>query len=186
MAKLSLKHTLNLKWEDAADGLGGTVRAFGMRAVRITDQAIWTQWKSDPASMPVYLLQFISANKGEESNEMQLYSPPERYLPGENFIIQDIDRMGAIFLTTKEGQSDLAFSVKGKHVIGFAESDDYILEDVEQHDSTQYVKDFALNHLKNVLYPQTSAGSGKSIGEIQAALSLEMIDLRSKPPSAWR
>ncbi len=26
--------------------------------------------------------------------------------------------MGANFLTTKEGQSDLAFSVKGKHVIG--------------------------------------------------------------------
>ena len=43
-----------------------------------------------------------------ESDEMKLYSPPERYLPGENFIIQDIDRMGAIFLTTKEGQSDLA------------------------------------------------------------------------------
>ncbi len=66
----------SLQWEDAADGLGGTVRAFGMRAVLITDQVIWNQWKSDPASMPVYLLQFISTNKEEESHEMQLYSPP--------------------------------------------------------------------------------------------------------------
>ena len=153
-------------WVDAAHGLGGTVHSVGMRTVRITDQATWTKWKHDPDSIPVYLLQFISTNKGDESDEMKLYSPPERYLPGENFIIQDIDRMGAIFLTTKEGQSDLAFSVKGKHVIGFAESDDYILEDVEQHDNTQYVKDFAPNHLKNVLYPHTSAGSGKSIGEM--------------------
>ena len=63
-----------------------------------------------------------------------------RYFAGENFIVEDIDRIGVIFLTTKEGQSDLAFSVKGKNVIGFAESDDYILEDVAQHDNTQYVK----------------------------------------------
>ena len=38
--------------------------------------------------------------------------------------------------------------------------------DVEQHENTQYVKDFAPNHLKHVLYPHTSAGSGKSIGEM--------------------
>ena len=59
-------------WLDAAHGLGGTVHSVGMRTVRITDQATWTKWKHDPDSMPVYLLQFISTNKGDESDEMKL------------------------------------------------------------------------------------------------------------------
>ncbi len=87
-------------------------------------------------------------------------------LPLFVFCLAKNPRMGAILLTTKEGQSDLAFSVKGKHVIGFSESDDYILEDVDKHDNTQYVKDFARNHLRNELYPHVPAGSGKSIGDM--------------------
>ena len=166
MAYQSKLRNMRREWADAADGFGGTVRAVGMRSVRIPDQVTWTKWKLDPSSMPDYLLQFISTNKGEESDEMKLYSPPVRYFAGENFIVEDIDKMGAIFLTTKEGQSDLAFSVKGKHVIGFAESNDYVLEDVAPHDNTQYVKDFARDHLKTELYLHTPPGSGKSIGEM--------------------
>jgi hypothetical protein len=135
-------------WHDAADGDGGTLCFAGWRGVKIPDQIIWHQWKSDPShSMPDYLLKFISSNKGDESDQMKLYSHEERFFAGQNFVFEDIDRMGAIFLTTKEGQSDLAFSVKGKHVFGFEESDGFIIEDLALHDNTQYVKDFAHNHL---------------------------------------
>jgi hypothetical protein len=79
--------------------------------------------------MPDYLRRFIIGNKEDASDEMNLYSHPERFYPGENWITNDIDRMGAIFLTTKDWQSDLAFSVKGKHVYAF-DSDEYIVEDV--------------------------------------------------------
>ena len=154
------------EWEDAADGNGGIVRRVGMRTVRIPDHYTWAKWRSDPCSIPAYLLRFISANKGRESDEMKLYSPTERFLAGENWITEDIDRMGAIFLSTKDGQSDLAFSVTGRHVYGFAESDEYILEDVEVRENTQYVKDFARKHLENELYPHTPAGSARSIGEM--------------------
>ena len=92
--------------------------------MRIDDDLKWNMWKTNPSSLPDYLLRFISTNKGEESDLLKLYSHHERFYPGENWITDDIDRMGAIFLTTKEGQSDLAFSVKGKHVYGFAESDE--------------------------------------------------------------
>ena len=154
-----------LKWTSADDGRGGSVSCVGVRTVRIPCQITWRQWTADPTSMPDYLLRFIMANKGDPSDEMRLYSHPERFYPGENWITDDIDRMGAIFLTTKEGQSDLAFSVKGKHVYAF-ESDDYIVEDVEVHENTQHVKDFAPNHLKNELYPHKPPGSAKSIGEM--------------------
>ena len=115
--------------------------------------------------MPDYLLKFISSNKGDESDQMKPYSHEERFFAGQNFVVEDIDRMGAIFLTTKEGQSDLAFSVNLKHVFGFEESDDFIIEDLALHDNTQYVKDFAHNHLRNELYPHTPQGLSKSIGE---------------------
>ncbi len=39
---------------------------------------------------------------------MKLYSHHKQFLSGENFIVYDI----AIFLSIKEGQSDIAFSVK--------------------------------------------------------------------------
>ena len=111
-----------------------------MRSVRISDNVIWNLWKTDPSgSMPAYLLRFISTIKGKESDHLKLYSHPERFYPGENWITEDIDRKGAIFLTTQEGQSDLAFSVTGKHVYAF-DSDEYIVEDVEVHENTQHVK----------------------------------------------
>ena len=154
------------KWHDHAIGHGGTLCFAGMRSVRIDDDLKWNMWKTNPSSLPDYLLRFISTNKGEESDLLKLYSHHERFYPGENWITDDIDRMGAIFLTTKEGQSDLAFSVKGKHVYGFAESDKYILEDVDVHENTQHVKDFARNHIKNELYPYTPPGSAKTIGEM--------------------
>jgi hypothetical protein len=47
---------------------------------------------------------------------------------------------------------------------GFA--DEYIPEDVEAHENTQHVKDFARNHIKNELYPYTAPGSAMSIGEM--------------------
>ena len=153
-------------WHDDADGNGGLICFTGMRSVRISDNVIWNLWKTDPSgSMPAYLLRFISTIKGKESDHLKLYSHPERFYPGENWITEDIDRKGAILLTTKEGQSDLAFSVTGKHVYAF-DSDEYIVEDVEVHENTQHVKDFARNHLKNELYPQTPPGSAKSFGEM--------------------
>ena len=79
MIDQSKLRNMRCEWADSANGLGGTVRAVGMRSVRIPDQDTWTKWKLDPSTMPDYLLQFISTNKGEESDVMKLHSPPVRY-----------------------------------------------------------------------------------------------------------
>ena len=56
----------------------------------------------------------------------------------------------------------LAFFVNVKHVFAFEESDDFILEDVDFHDNTKYVKDFVRNQIQVEqleLYPHTPPGS---------------------------
>ena len=46
-----------------------------------------------------------------------------------------------------------------KHVFAFEESDDFILEDVDFHHNTKYVKDFARNQIQVELYPHMPPGS---------------------------
>ena len=158
--------TTSPRWEDDPDGHGGTLHVYAARSVLIPDNALWAKWKSDCSSFPMHILKFIATNKGPASDLLRLISPEVRYLPGENLITEKIDQTGAFILITPEGQSDLALSVEGRMVIGFPEDDDYILESVSLDKSTQYVKDFAVNHLKNELYPCTPPGMGRTIGEI--------------------
>ena len=158
--------TTSPRWEDDPDGHGGTLHVYAARSVLIPDNALWAKWKSDCSSFPMHILKFIATNKGPASDLLRLISPEVRYLPGENLITEKIDQTGAFILITPEGQSDLALSVEGRMVIGFPEDDDYILESVSLDKSTQYVKDFAVNHLKNELYPCTPPGTGRTIGSV--------------------
>jgi hypothetical protein len=69
-------------------------------------------------------------------------------------------------LSTPEGQTDLAFRVQGKNVIGFAEDEDLVLEDVSLHANSQYVKHLPAGQLRIELYPCTPPGMTRMVGEI--------------------
>ena len=45
--------------------------------------------------------------------------PPGTILEGENFVIEHIEKEGAVFLVNAFGESKLALSVQGNYYIGF-------------------------------------------------------------------
>jgi hypothetical protein len=149
-------------WEDDSEGVGGTLYFPGKRRLRIPDHDLWTEWKGNPVKLvPCYILDRIRMDEGKE---LKLCILPERYEQGENFVIEHIEKEGAVFLVTASGESNLALRVQSNCYIAF-QSDEYVLVTVEMEEDTQYVKHFPKDMIKNFLYPHTPAGHKKSIGQ---------------------
>jgi hypothetical protein len=88
------------------------------------------------------------------------------YYPGSNFITEEFEMTGAIILHTPEGQTDLACRVQGKNVIGFAEDEDLVLEDLSLQSNSQYFKHLPAGQLRTELYSCTPPGMTRMIGEM--------------------
>jgi hypothetical protein len=149
-------------WEDDSEGVGGTLYFPGKRRLNIPDHDLWTGWKGDPEKLvPGYILDRIRQDEGKE---VKLCSVMERYKEGENFVIEHIEKEGAMILVTSRGETNLALLVEGNYVTAF-KNDKYVMMTVEREQDTQYVKHFPKDMLKNMLYPHTPAGHTRSIGQ---------------------
>ncbi len=121
-------------WEDDSEGVGGTLYFPSKRRLRIPDHELWTEWKGIPVKLvPGYILDRIRLDEGKE---LMLCILPERYYKGENFVIEQIETVGAVFLVNACGESNLALSVQVKYYIGF-QSDKYVMVTVEMEEDTQ-------------------------------------------------
>ena len=78
--------------------------------------------------------------------------PPGTILEGENFVIEHIEKEGAVFLENAFG--DLALSVQGNYYIGF-QTNKYVMITAEMEEGTQYVKPFAKDSIRARLHPHT-------------------------------
>jgi hypothetical protein len=94
--------------------------------------------------VPGFILDRIRLDEGKE---LKLCILPERYYKGENFVVEHLEKEGAVFLVNASGESNLARS--RNYYIGF-QSDKYVMVTVEIEEDTQYVKHFAKDMIKNL------------------------------------
>jgi hypothetical protein len=128
---------------------GGVYLQFpgGMRL--LVAAAEWAELNSSTSNIPCSVLMHLKKQFGEAPMRLRLSSLA--YLPGKQFIINQISKQGAIFLLTNKGQSDLAFPVTGCDLVSFGK---YVMEGLEvQH--TQYVGQMPDGFLDNMLYNET-------------------------------
>ena len=160
-----LAHDLVIEdWVDAEGGMGAILRYPDRVGVKVP-AAIWDNWK--PANylsggnfmryvlrdMPIYLMWFLRSNRIVE--ELTVREDDDLNIAGRHFIIETVDKEGALFLVTQFGQSDLvtAFAVTGYDAVCFPGNARYRLAgQVKSH--TQYVGEMPRGMLENWVYPQ--------------------------------
>jgi len=79
----------------------------------------WTKWSQDTTSIPMYILEGLHntkalANTNNENAWMELTE--ENFRAGDNYVVDEIETEGAEMLTTKYGQTEIAFAVTGRDV----------------------------------------------------------------------
>ena len=77
----------------------------------------WTTWSQDITSIPMYILEGlfhtkVLADTNSENAWMELTE--ENFRTGDNYVVDEIETEGAEMLTTKYGQTEIAFAVTGR------------------------------------------------------------------------
>lgn len=80
---------------------------------------IWTTWSQDTASIPLYILDALHnskalANTRNEITWMELIE--ENFRQGDTYVVDEIETEGAEMLTTKYGETEIAFAVTGRDI----------------------------------------------------------------------
>ena len=121
---------------------------------------IWNSWKpnnwqDDTSSVlelkiPLYLLRFMESRIDDREFEVREDGLQEA---GQHIIIESIGEAGAVFLVTREGQSELAFPVTGYDVVCFDGAKYMAATSIYTH--TQYVCEIRPNLMQDWVYTRT-------------------------------
>jgi len=122
------------------------------------ESEIFTKWMRESSSIPLLVLEYLRRNNGDD---MRLLKDKLDGFTGACFVHEEISQEGPIFLVTKHGQSDLAFSVTGydAQILSPRYS---VIGQLQQH--TTYAVDLPPKMLDNWVH-KTRVGGGYMVGD---------------------
>jgi hypothetical protein len=133
------------------------------------DTEIFMRWIRDGNFIPLFLLEYMRKHKGED---MRLLKDKLDGLNGACFVHEELSQDGPLFLVTKHGQSDLAFSGTGydAQILSPRYS---VIGQLQQH--TTYAVDLPPKMLDNWVH-KTRVGCGYMVGDrIRFMLDLKPV-----------
>jgi hypothetical protein len=108
----------NLQMEPNFDNTAGYLKFPGKFKLFVKGHQ-WTTWSHDTSSIPLYILDALHnskalTNKENEITWMELIE--ENFRAGDTYVVDEIEKEGAEMLTTKFGETEIAFAVTGRDI----------------------------------------------------------------------